>query len=59
MMTSLALTLVGPDRPGLVSAVARRAEPGVPANVSLDVLRGDLDVLANELVVDLSLNERG
>jgi glycine cleavage system regulatory protein len=31
----------------------------VPANVSLDVLRGDLDVLANELVVDLSLNERG
>lgn len=57
MKTSLALTLIGPDRPGLVSAVAARAELGVPANVSLDALRGDLEALANELMVDLSLNE--
>lgn len=57
MKTSLVLTLIGPDRPGLVSALAVRAELGVPANVSLDARRSDLGALANELMVDLSLNE--
>lgn len=79
------LELVGHDRPGIVrdiSAVLARhgvsieeletacesapmsSEPlfrakallHVPAAVALDVLRGDLEALANELMVDLSLD---
>lgn len=80
------LELVGHDRPGIVrdiSAVLARhgvsieeletacesapmsSEPlfratavlEVPASVSLDALRGDLEALANELMVDLNLND--
>ena len=36
-----------------------RAELGVPAALSLELLRGDLEALANELMVDLALNEAG
>ncbi|ATE60727.1 glycine cleavage system transcriptional repressor [Thauera sinica] len=82
------LGLVGHDRPGIVrdiSAVLARhgvsieeletacesapmsSEPlfradallDVPASVSLEAVRGDLEALANELMVDLSLDERG
>ena len=87
-MTSLAITVVGHDRPGIVrdisAVLARhgvsievletecesasmsgeplfraRAELGVPAALSLELLRGDLEALANELMVDLALNEAG
>lgn len=36
-----------------------RAELSVPAALSLELLRGDLEALANELMVDLALNEAG
>ncbi len=36
-----------------------RAELGVPAETSLDALRDDLEALANELMVDLDLDDAG
>lgn len=36
-----------------------RAELAVPVAVALDAVRGDLEALANELMVDLELNEPG
>jgi glycine cleavage system regulatory protein len=57
---SLRLELVGQDRPGIIRDLSRALAArrvNVPRDVSLDELRETLETIANELMVDLTLDD--